>query len=120
MPWQYHQSSGQLTFNGLPVGTGYSGMAAGRNNPAMEHVGHVGPIPRGRYRIGPQTTHPSKGRLTMPLSPMGHSALGRTHFLIHGDSTRHPGQASEGCIVLDRTTRHTIATSADTVLEVLQ
>jgi hypothetical protein len=86
----------------------------------LEGAQTVGPIPRGRYRIGPQYAHPSKGPVTMALSPVGHTAQGRTHFLIHGDSIRHPGAASEGCIVLDRAARQAIAASGDTDLEVVQ
>ena len=56
----------------------------------------------------------------MTLTPVGHTANGRTNFLIHGDSTNHPGDASEGCIVLSRTIRQAIAVSGDTDLEVVQ
>ncbi len=120
MPWQYNQRTGQLQHNGRNVSVGYSGRGAGRNNPLMENAQSIGPIPRGRYRIGPQHTHPSKGPVTMALTPVGHTAHGRTHFLIHGDSIRHPGNASEGCIVLDRAARQAIATSGDNDIEVVQ
>jgi hypothetical protein len=40
--------------------------------------------------------------------------------LIHGDSINHPGDASEGCVVLSRAVRQTIAASGDTDLEVVQ
>jgi hypothetical protein len=119
MPWQYSQSTGRLTRNGQEIGSGYSGRADGRNNPALEIVVSIGPIPRGRYQIGPQRLHPTKGPLTMSLTAVGHSALGRTNFLIHGDSIAHPGDASEGCIVLARPIRQTIATSGDNDLEVV-
>jgi hypothetical protein len=56
----------------------------------------------------------------MALTPVGHTAHGRTRFLIHGDSIRHPGNASEGCIVLDRAARQAIATSGDNDIEVVQ
>ena len=101
-------------------GVGYSGRGAGRNNPSLENIQNIGPIPRGRYRIGPQYTHQSKGPVTMTLTPVGHAARGRTHFLIHGDSINHPGDASEGCIVLSRPVRQVIAASGDTEIEVVQ
>lgn len=56
----------------------------------------------------------------MALTPVGHVALGRSHFLIHGDSVSHPGGASEGCIILNRTARQTIASSGDNELEVIK
>jgi len=47
------------------------------------------------------------------------STFGRDGFLIHGDSVRHPGDASEGCIILPRRFRERIWTSEDTDLEVV-
>ena len=120
MPWQYNQKTGQLTLNNKAVGVGYSGRGNGRNNPLFETASNIGPIPRGRYRIGPQRSHPKKGSLTMSLIPIGHTANGRTSFLIHGDSLKNPGDASEGCIILDRNVRQTIAVSGDADLEVVQ
>lgn len=120
MPWKYSQLTDQLTRNNKTVATGYSGKGAGKNNSAMESVSAMGPIPRGRYRIGPQYKHPSKGDITMALTPVGHVALGRSHFLIHGDSVSHPGGASEGCVILNRTARQTIASSGDNELEVIK
>jgi hypothetical protein len=120
MPWEYNQQTGNLTRNSQQVGVGYSGRGNGWNNPLMEAVQGVGPIPRGRYRIGSQHVHPGKGPVTMALSPVGHNAHGRTHFLIHGDSIQHPGDASEGCVVLPRPVREAIAASGDTDLQVVQ
>ena len=120
MPWQYSQSTGQLTRNGQIVGTGYSGLRTGRNNSSMESVRDIGPIPQGRYRIGSQYSHPQKGNTTMALTAVGHTARGRTHFLIHGDSSSHPGAASQGCIVLNHAVRQSIAASGDTELEVVR
>jgi hypothetical protein len=118
--WQYRQSNGDLSRDGRSVGSGYSGNGVGRENPAMEGVRNVGPIPRGIYRIGAQFDHPTKGPVTMGLTPVGHTALGRTAFLIHGDSREHPGEASEGCIVLGRTLRQAVADSGDTQIEVVR
>jgi Protein of unknown function (DUF2778) len=120
MPWQYSQSSGQLSLNDQKVEVGYSGSGQGRNNPAMEMVSNVGPLPRGRYAIGAAYTHATKGPVVMSLTPVGHSAHGRSHFLIHGDSRQHPGEASQGCIVLSRTARNRVATSGDTQLTVVE
>ena len=120
MPWRYCQQTGQLLLNGKIIGTGYSGKGVGKNNPNMEQAKNVGPIPRGKYTIGPAYTHPHKGPITMNLTPNGHPTYGRSDFLIHGDSRAHPGNASEGCIILPRNIRNRIATSGDTVLEVVR
>ncbi len=45
--------------------------------------------------------------------------FGRSGFLIHGDSVSHPGEASEGCIILDRNVRETIANDDDKYLVVV-
>lgn len=120
MPWQYSQSTGQVTWNGQAVSVGYSGRGAGRNNPQLEHMRDIGPIPRGQYSIGAAHIHPGKGPLTMTLTPVGHTARGRTAFLIHGDSRNHPGDASEGCIILPPDIRRRISASGDTDLEVVE
>ena len=39
------------------VGLGYAGATAGLNNPEMEHVRNVGPIPQGTYFLR-ETRHP--------------------------------------------------------------
>jgi len=43
---------------------------------------------------------------------------GRSGFMIHGDSQKHPSQASEGCIVLDFAFREIITRSGITLLRV--
>lgn len=118
MHWTYSQSTGRLTRNGTTVATGYSGAGPGRNNPAAQATHNVGPIPRGTYSIGlPHDTH-SHGPHVMALTPVGHNALGRDGFLIHGDNTRH--DASTGCIILPRDIRNQISTSGDNTIEVVQ
>lgn len=62
MPWIYHQSSGRLYYNGSYVEGGYSGQGSGENNPGMQNMANVGPIPRGEYRIGAPFTHQHAGR----------------------------------------------------------
>ena len=124
MPWSYSQSTGQLTHNGAPVITGYSGAgmtaATGRNNSSMQNVAYQGPIPQGQWHIGPAHTHHTQhGSLpvAMVLSPVGHNALGRTNFLIHGNNSAN--NASQGCVILDNPTRHQISTSGDNILNVV-
>jgi hypothetical protein len=97
---------------------GYSGFDYGKDNPDMERVPFMGPIPRGEYRIiWPHTS--SKGPITPALRPVGHTAHERTDFLIHGDSINNPGNASRGCIILRRPVREAIINSGDRSLEVI-
>jgi hypothetical protein len=115
--WTYRQIDGELMHNDEFIGTGYSGRDEGRDNPDMEAVPNVGPIPRGRYSIGPSHTSDRTGPITMDLEPIGHDACGRSDFRIHGDNTNH--DASHGCIILGRPIRNEIAASGDTELEVI-
>lgn len=120
MPWSYSQSAGQLRLNGVLIGTGYSGaglnISTGRNNPAMQNVPNQGPIPTGQYQIGAAYNHPQKGPTSMNLSPVGHNALGRSGFMIHGNNIQN--NASQGCIILGPAIRQQIAASSDSVLVV--
>lgn len=117
MAWIYCQSTGELLRDGSIIATGYSGFGAGRNNPSQEAVRNVGPIPRGRYRIGPEFDAPVQGPCCMCLAPDGHDALGRDGFMIHGDNAAH--NASTGCIILPEEARRGIAASLDRELEVI-
>ena len=118
MPWTYSQSTGALTHNGVAVATGYSGAGAGRNNSTMEGTANVGPIPRGAYTVGPAYNTTTHGPHVMRLTPNGHTALGRSGFLIHGDNASHT--ASQGCIILPRNIRDRISASTDNALTVVQ
>lgn len=118
--WTYAQSTGQLSRNGQPIAIGYSGFGEGKNNPALQGISDVGPIPRGDYTIGPPEcvdVAGPHGPYVLRLTP--HQAMNRDGFLIHGDSMEHPGQASHGCIILARGFRSLIAVSHDTHLTVI-
>lgn len=57
MPWTYQQSTGILRHDGAIVASnGYSGRGAGKNNPSMQTIANVGPIPQGTWNIGPLHT----------------------------------------------------------------
>lgn len=122
MPWTYEQSTGNLFLNGVQVATGYSGAgmttATGRNNPALENMPQVGPIPRGQYTIGQPRTSTHTGPVAMDLNPVGHNAHGRSAFQIHGNNRSN--NASHGCIILPRHVRDTIGASTDRTLNVVQ
>jgi hypothetical protein len=121
MVWTYKQSTGQFFKNGAlaQINRGYSGKSVHKNRPASQAVPNQGPIPRGAWVIGGYTS--SKGPLTITLTPKPETnTFGRTNFRIHGDSITNPGNASEGCIVLEFRTRQNIACSSDLDLEVIQ
>ena len=97
----YHQSTGNLTLNGVVIGRGYSGIGVGRNNPDLQATPNTGPIPQGTYQVGRQFHSSHTGPGAIRLTPnVGTQTFGRRDFEIHGDSTLHPGQASNGCIVI--------------------
>lgn len=115
----YSQSTGTLrqeVSGALSViGTGYAGgncgkNPEGRNNPAMQGVSCIGPLPQGVYTIGnPQNPVTHLGPCAMPLTPdPSNNMLGRADFFIHAD-TAIPGDASEGCIVVGPAIRERIA-----------
>lgn len=115
----YSQRTGMFTHNGVLLGTGYSGLGLCKNNPDMQNVVGQGPIPQGFYTIEPAVEGTMHGPLALPLTPeAGNHMFGREGFMIHGDSTEHPGQASHGCIILPREVREAILTSGDDLLEV--
>lgn len=118
MAWTWHQASGALVSpTGAIVATGYSGLGKGKNNPAMQNVKGIGPIPRGEYVIGPVYDSNHTGPFTIMLTPKPENQMfGRSDFRIHGDSKTSPGRASHGCIILPRITREEIVASKDTVL----
>lgn len=125
MPWEYSQSTGELRRrqNGthVLVGTGYSGINTGLNNPAMENRANTGPIPRGVWSIGNPRRSANTGPHVLDLRPVGHNAHHRTNFQIHGDNTTPQAHdASNGCIILPRNVREIISNSGDTVLHVVR
>lgn len=100
--WTYVQRTGHLYHDSVLIVTGYSGANEGRNDPAMESVADLGPIPCDLYTIGRAFTHPEAGPFTLRLTPNdGHAGnTERSGFLIHGDNLSHT--ASHGCIIVPR------------------
>lgn len=118
--WTYEQSSGKLYRDRECVAQGYSGHGEGKNNPAAEGVRNTGPIPAGKWKVGPAYQHPRKGGCVLPLTAaLGTSTHGRSGFLIHGDSLVNPGTASEGCIVLPYQARERLSREKVTELHVV-
>ncbi|SRR5579871_278144 len=119
--WTYSQKTGELNQDGTHVATGYSGAGPGKNNPEMEQVHNVGPIPKGDWTIvGPPASTATHGPFVLHLEPAPTTqTFGRGGFLMHGDSVEHPGQASQGCIILPRTVREQVWNSRDNDLKVV-
>ncbi len=125
--WVWDQSAGTLSRGGNVVSRGYSGKGRGKNNPNLQALQGIGPLPRGRYRIGAPRTSQRTGPYAMDLFPIDatpgdtrHDATGRSAFQIHGDSVRAPGTASSGCIILPRLVREQIWKSGTHVIEVVE
>jgi len=119
MAWVYVQFNGHLYRPGgsLACRSGYSGYGFGKDNPAMEAVPNMGPIPVGLYSIGPPGNIAGR-QFAMRLEAIVSWITWRDGFLIHGDSRSHPGEASEGCIIVPLNVRVEIAASDDKELEV--
>lgn len=103
--WLYIQSTGQLYRpDGSFCADGYSGRGSGLNNPAMQDVHNIGPIPSGLYTLGEVSEE--KGPYTIRLIPNENNAMhGRDGFLVHGDNHEANHTASEGCIIMPRLAR---------------
>ena len=120
MSWEYSQSTGELSHNGMVITRGYSGVQGFcQNNPFCEWISNYGPIPRGEWRIGAPHNTKTHGPHVMALTPVGHFGYGRSGFLIHGDKIKKPGTASQGCIILGPDIRQRISNSHDTTLFVV-
>ena len=119
--WTYQVFSGwMLRPDGSLAGIGYSGFEDGRNNPAADGVPDVGPIPVGLWHMGEPVDTLAHGPFVLPLTPDPLTdTKGRSGFLVHGDSISHPGFASHGCIVIERSVREEMAASGDNLLEVI-
>lgn len=119
--WSYKIGIGQMSENGVArPEVCYSGFDIGKNNPDMCHVADAGPMPPSTNKFGPAYTDPEKGPVVMALTALpGSDWLGRSGFLIHGDSMEHPGMASHGCIIAPRSLRLAMNASQDRILEVI-
>lgn len=115
------QKTGELQQDGKHVATGYSGGGAGKNNPAMETVHDVGPIPQGDWTIvGPPVNTAEHGPYVLTLRPEANTkTFDRAEFRMHGDSKESPGCASHGCVIMPRSVREQVWKSGDRDLEVV-
>lgn len=110
----YIQKTGEWTHDWEHKGWGYAGRGEGKNNPAMQSVKGVGPLPVGLYEACEPEDHPVVGKYAIRLIPHPDNEMyGRANFYIHGDSYSDPGNASHGCIVLPPKLRHDFWDSDD-------
>jgi hypothetical protein len=118
--WTWRQKDGLMLHDGRALVSGYAGAGEGKNNPAMQNVAKIGPLPVGHYTITEPHDSPRTGKYTMNLIPDAHNEMfGRSDFRVHGDSIDKPGTASEGCIVIDHWSREQVWQSGDHELEVI-
>lgn len=118
--WTFEQSTGLLFDpSGNRVACGYAGRDAGKNNPDMQDVKGIGPLPRGMYVASAPVDDQVVGKYAMRLTPSPTNEMfGRTSFFLHGDSAENPGLASHGCIVASRAVREKFWLSGDHNIQV--
>jgi hypothetical protein len=113
-------TTGDLTQDGAQLARGYSGNGPSMDDPSAQACPGIGPLPVGLYTIGTARKHPHLGPVAMPLTPHPSNVMyGRSGFWIHGDSIKHPGEGSHGCICLPRPARLAIAAATDRRLTVI-
>ena len=123
MTWTYQQTTGILKHDGVQVtNDGYSGKGEEQNVHNKQDVKGRGPIPVGKYTLqGAPFKHHKTGVYTIRLRPdPSNEMFGRDSFMVHGDKKDHPGEASEGCIVLKLIYRKQIWQSGDHDIEVIE
>lgn len=120
MSWTYQQLTGYLIDPlGHVCAAGYAGREGGKNNPNMESIKGVGPLPIGTYTAQAPADDTVVGKYAMRLIPSANNEMfGRNSFFMHGDSSEHPGLASHGCIVMPRNVRETFWASGTHTIEV--
>jgi hypothetical protein len=91
------------------------------NNPALQARSGVGPLPCGKYTIGPlEASHGHLGVNVCALIPYPDNEMfGRSEFYLHGRKSLDDMDASEGCIVLDHEPRMRVVNSPDKTLLVV-
>lgn len=125
MIWRYEQSTGKLFDpSGIHIYTGYAGgncgqNPEGKNNPLLQQMKSVGPLPVGLYTLGNVVLQSHLGPFAIPLIPdPANQMYGRGGFYMHGDTTPS-GNASEGCIIMPRIVRVRVYGSDDRTVEVV-
>jgi len=133
--WLFEQISGRFSQDGELIGVGYAGRnyndsgdwVHGKNNPDMEAIKGIGPLPAGHYtgrELYP--THPVLGNFAIRLEPDEETRAkiltyerDPDSFFLHGDSAEAPGKASHGCIVQSLDVRHKFWYGVDREIDVV-
>lgn len=105
----FQQSTGEVRdAEGAFIAKGWAGHGEGKNNPHLQDIHNIGPLPQGLYFVGPwEELHHGLGPWVAHLEQIEGDTFGRSAFYIHGpavDPSRF-GQESKGCIVLPRASR---------------
>jgi hypothetical protein len=122
MSWIYDRVKHTLSLPGRYTYTFcYSGNGEGLNNPAMEQVHMVGPLPADTYDMTEFTTGDRTGPGTIVLVARNLKPnFGRSLFRIHGDNAAANFTASDGCIILPGLVyRENVWDSGDRALNVI-
>lgn len=122
--WIWVQRLGSLYKEGdeRPTAKGYAGCCKYKNKPEFQSKIGKGPLPQGLYTIVRHEEDDKRGHgpFVLRLIPdPANEMFGRAGFLIHGDSIKSPGTASQGCIVVSREAREHIWSSGDHSLKVI-
>jgi hypothetical protein len=117
----YRQSTGELFDpTGALIETGYSGAQPYVDKASAEWRKNLGPIPTGDYEIMPGYDHDNLGPVSMPLAPAPDNTMyGRDDFFCHGDNQDMDQSASQGCIIMSRSTRDMMNASVTRELTVV-
>jgi hypothetical protein len=89
--------TGQFTLNNQPIGQGFSGTGAARNNPDLVAQPKTGPIPVGTWRVSAKRPDAKTGEPTIDLQFFnGVNVKGRIpgeNFTIHPENGPNAGQS---------------------------
>lgn len=121
MTWTYQVRTRRFYHDGIyRFSALYAGAPGYKDDPQYQCVVNKGPLSAGKYRITAPVNSSTTGYYSLPLIPdAANSMCGRSAFMIHGDSRRDPGTASQGCIVMRPGDRRAIWLSHDHELIVL-
>ncbi len=115
------------TLKGFGFAGHNDGVNLGLNNPAMQSIHGVGPLPQGEYTMTQWIDkHQTMGLCVIQLSPApANSMFGRSGFFIHGarnlliSGLNSFLESSDGCIIIgDCAVRQSIWASLDRALVV--
>jgi hypothetical protein len=122
LSWLFQIVRGRiLKPNGQLHCAAYSGAPGFIDNPQFECFKNLGPICEGVYDMVAMVDDPEHGPDCIILKPrFGNMMYGRDGFMWHGDSKKHPGCASLGCVVSIRLARDAAWQSNDHVFEVVK